>query len=425
MTPAETTGTSGAPHVPDAARPLAGLRIVELSSFVATPLAGTTLRQLGAEVIRVEQKGGAPDRTRWPVTDEGTSLYWTGLNPGKQSVEVDLTDPRGRRLVSDLIVGGGEIGGIVIANNERWQELNYPALRERRPDVIHVLLNGTHDGGTAVDYVVQAKSGFPWITGPAEHGGPVNQLVPAWDIAAGLYLANGLLAAELHRRATGEGSEVRVALEDVGFAAAGYLGYLAEAQIRPETPRTREGNYVYGTFGRDFTTSDGDRIMIVALTPRQWKDLLRVTGLGETVDALGRALGADFFDEGDRYRHRVVLAGLIAEWFGRHDTAEVTAALETTRVLWSPYRTFTDLAADDSRILREMPLFDTFEQPGVGTLVAPGSPMVVNGHRTPPAPAPNVGQDTGDVLTALGVDADELAALVADGVVGDGTPPGA
>lgn len=408
-----------------AAQPLAGLRIVELSSFVATPLAGTTLRQLGAEVIRVEQTGGAPDRTRWPLSNEGVSLYWNGLNPGKQSIEVDLTDPRGRELVSDLIVGEGpgSPGGIVIANNERWAELNHPALKERRSDVIHVLLTGTHDGGTAVDYVVQAKSGFPWITGPAEHGGPVNQLVPAWDIAAGLYLANGLLAAELRRRATGEGAEVRVALEDVGFAMAGYLGYFAEAQIRPDTPRTREGNYVYGTFGRDFTTSDGTRIMIVALTPRQWKDLLDITGLGETVEALGRALGADFFDEGERYRHRVVLAGLIAEWFARRDTATVTSALESTRVLWSPYRTFTDLAADDARLLREMPLFDTLDQPGVGSLAAPGSPLVVDGHRTPPSPAPSVGENTTDVLTRLGIAPDRLDALTADRVVGPRPQP--
>ncbi len=419
MTPTDSAA------LPDAARPLAGLRIVELSSFVATPLAGTTLRQLGAEVIRVEQKGGAPDRTRWPITDDGVSLYWNGLNPGKQSMEVDLTDPRGRALVSDLIVGkgAGGSGGIVIANNERWPELNHPALRERRADVIHVLLTGTHDGGTAVDYVVQAKSGFPWITGPAEHGGPVNQLVPAWDIAAGLYLANGLLAAELRRRSTGEGAQVRVALEDVGFAMAGYLGYFAEAQIRPEAPRAREGNFVYGTFGRDFTTSDGTRIMIVALTPRQWKDLLGITGLGETVEALGRALHADFFDEGDRYRHRVVLAGLIAEWFARHDTATVTSALESTRVLWSPYRTFTDLAADDSRLLREMPLFGDLDQPGVGTLLAPGSPLVVDGQRTPPAPAPFVGENTTDVLAGLGIPAERLEALVADGVVGTGPAP--
>ncbi|MER6942375.1 CoA transferase [Nocardioides sp. NPDC000441] len=111
--------------VPDPAptAPLAGLRVVEVSSFVATPLCGTTLAQLGAEVIRVEPLEGAPDRTRWPLSDDGASLYWNGLNPGKKAIAVDCTHPEGRALVADLVVSGGPSGGIVVTNTERWSEL--------------------------------------------------------------------------------------------------------------------------------------------------------------------------------------------------------------------------------------------------------------------------------------------------------------
>lgn len=410
--------TFASPSGPPSPGPLAGLRIVEISSFVATPLCGLTLAQLGAEVIRVEPLGGAPDRGRWPVTDDGTSLYWNGLNPGKSAVEVDLFDPRGRQLVADLIISGGTGGGIVVSNSERWEELSYAALSTRRHDLVHVLLTGKSDGGTAVDYTVQAGTGFPLLTGPADHAAPVNHVVPTWDIASGLYLATGLLAAELQRRATGRGSEVRVALEDVALAAAGHLGYLADAQVRPGHERTCDGNFVYGSFGRDFTTADGERFMLVALTLRQWSDLLRVTGLGQTVDALGRALGADFSQEGDRFRHRVVLAGLVAEWFAQHDAAAVRAALGSTRLLWSPYRSFTELAADDARLLREHPLFGAVDQPGVGTLVAPGSPITMDGRRGAPSPAPVVGQHTYRVLAeALGLSQSELDGLAALGVV--------
>lgn len=399
--------------------PLSGLRIVEISSFVATPLCGTTLAQLGAEVIRVEPLGGAPDRTRWPLTSSGTSLYWNGLNPGKRALEVDMSDPRGRELVADLVVGGGAAGGILVTNSDRWPELTSDALRERRPDTVHVTLSGTYDGGIAVDYTVQAGTGFPLVTGPADHAAPVNNVVPAWDLAAGLYLATGLVSAVLNRQKTGTGAEIRVALEDVALAAAGHLGYLAEAQLGPISERTRDGNYMYGGFGRNFTSSDGERFMLVALTSRHWSELLRMTGLAETVDALGEALGVDFTDEGERYRHRHVLAGLIAEWFTRHDSDTVRAALASTRLLWSPYRSFTDLAADDAHLLREHPLFATVEQPGVGTLLAAGSPIVVDGTRTIPSPAPRVGEDTAGVLTErLGLTSEQLDNLAADGLVG-------
>jgi 2-methylfumaryl-CoA isomerase len=98
---------------------------------------------------------------------------------------VDLSREEGRRLVADLVVRAG----IVVSNAARFRELSYAALRARRPDVIHVLLTGRRDGGAAVDYTVQAATGFPLLTGPPDTAQPVNSVVPAWDLAAGLYLA--------------------------------------------------------------------------------------------------------------------------------------------------------------------------------------------------------------------------------------------
>ncbi|MEV0598408.1 CoA transferase [Streptomyces sp. NPDC050315] len=409
--PGDTTGDATRHTTGDAmslrSQPLRGMRIIEISSYVATPLSGLTLAQLGADVIRIEPVGGAPDRTRLPLADSGTSLYWSGLNKGKRAIEVDLRSERGRRLVADLIVGGGRRGGIVISNSERDPDLTYETLRARRPDLIHVLLTGRRDGGTAVDYTVQAATGFPLVTGPEDAARPVNHLLPAWDIAAGLYLTTGLLAAERHRLLTGEGQQVRVALEDVALATAGNLGYLAEAQLS-STPRERIGNYVYGTFGRDFTTADGERLMIVTLTPRHWRDLLTATGLTETVSALASALGADFDDERERYRHRTLLGDLLASWFETRAFSEAEAALRTTRVLWSTYRSFSDLAADGARLLRENPLMAEVRQPGVGAYWAPGSPVVMAGEQSLPKASPGVGEHTDEVLrTELGLLPDE------------------
>ncbi|WP_245177081.1 CoA transferase [Geodermatophilus sp. DF01_2] len=405
---------AGSPAPGDgAARPLHGLRVVELSSYVATPLSGMTLAQLGAEVIRVEPLGGGADRGRWPLSRAGVSLYWTGLNRGKRAVEVDLLRPEGRRLVADLVVDGG---GILVSNTERWSDLGFEALRERRPDVVHVQLTGLRDGGAAVDYTVQAGTGFPLITGPDGLASPVNHVLPAWDVAAGLYLATGLLAAERHRTATGTGVQVRVALEDVALSLAGILGYLGDAQLGG--PRARDDNYVYGTFGRDFVSSDGVRFMLVALTARQWSDLLEMTGLRRVVAELGAALGADFDTEDDRYRHRTVLASLLAEWCGRRSWDEISTALARTRILWSPYRSFTDLAADDARLLRGNPLFQPVEEEGVGSYLAPGSPIVVDGAPSTPLPAPEVGEHTLEVFGQdLGLPAGELHRLAEHGVL--------
>ncbi|MGN9842581.1 CoA transferase [Nonomuraea sp. H19] len=397
----------------DRARPLRGMRIIELSSYVATPLSGMTLAQLGADVIRVEPIGGAVDRTRWPLAESGTSLYWSGLNKGKRAIEVDLSSERGRRLVADLVVSGGERGGIVISNSERYPELTFETLRARRADVICVLLTGRRDGGAAVDYTVQAATGFPLLTGPSHVAHPVNNVVPAWDVAAGLYLAVGLLAAERHRLLTGEGQQVRVALEDVALATAGNLGYLAEAQLGG-TLRERDGNHVYGTFGRDFATADGEHLMIVALTARHWRDLLAATGLTGVVSALAAALGADFDEESQRYRHRKVLGELLAGWFATRTRAEAEAALRATRVLWSAYRSFAGLVAG----LPEHPLMGRIDQPGAGEHWAPGSPVVMDGEQSPPAASPPVGGHTGEVLRAeLGLSAADLAALREKGVV--------
>ncbi|MEP9385080.1 CoA transferase [Nocardioides cheoyonin] len=400
--------------------PLAGLRIVELSSYVATPLSGMVLGQLGAEVIRVEQLGGAPDRTRLPRAASGTSLYWSGLNKGKRAVAVDLTRPEGRALVAELIVAGD---GIVVSNSERWPDLAYAGLRERREDVIHVLLTGRRDGGTAVDYTVQAETGFPYVTGPADGPGdrarrPVNHVLPAWDVAAGLYLATGLLAAERERRLTGKGQQVRLALEDVALATAGALGYLAEAQLGG-VGRGASGNDVYGTYGRDFVSADGVRFMLVVLTGSHWRRLLEATGLVDAMHAVEKALDADLEDEAERYRCRGVISGLLEGVFSRTPWAELEPLLRGTRALVSAYRTFDDLAADDAAALRGSPLFAELDQPGVGPHLAPGSPLVMDGRQAPAGPAPRVGEHTDEVLAeSLGLDADRLAALHADGILG-------
>ena len=403
---------------PTADRPLAGLRVVEVSTFVAAPLGGMTLAQLGAEVVRVDPLGGAPDHSRWPLADSGVSLYWTGLNKAKRSVSVDLRSAVGQQLVARLVADSGAQGGIVLTNSVGRSWLDFEALAARRPDVIHLQVQGRHDGGAAVDYTVNAALGFPLVTGPPGHVDPVNHVLPAWDLACGLYAAVGLLGAVRRRDLTGEGQALTVALYDVALATAGNLGYLTEAQLGG-VARPRLGNYLYGGFGRDFVSRNGRRFMLVTLTTRHWRDLVAATGLGDAVSALEKALEVDLADEGDRYACREVLAALLERWFGRRDMAEIRTVLDGTSVLWSVYRTFDDLFEGCAGAeLRANPMMAVVDQPGVGEYLAPGSPVATGTGPRAVVRAPVLGEHTDEILaTWLGLGADEIRALHDRGIV--------
>ena len=190
------------PDMTNPALPLSGLTVVEVSSFVAAPLCGMTLGQLGAQVIRVDPIGGASDVHRWPLAADGTSIYWTGLNKGKRSATIDLRSAEGQGLIQRLIVEGD---GIVVTNAAGLPWLSHDRLAARRSDVIHVQLLGRGDGSTGVDYTVNAGIGFPLVTGPAEHAGPINHVLPAWDVCCGLYAALAVVAAVRRRDQSGAG----------------------------------------------------------------------------------------------------------------------------------------------------------------------------------------------------------------------------
>lgn len=367
-------------------RPLAGVRIVEISSFVAVPLAGMTLAQLGAEVVRIDPAGGAADYHRWPVTPGGDSIYWAGLNKGKRSMEVDMRRPDGQELVQRLIAAAG----VFITNVAGRPWHCYETLSRVRPDLIQLEVVGRGDGATGVDYTVNAATGFPLVTGPADHVGPVNHVMPSWDVSCGLYAALSILAALRRRDATGAGSNIRLPLDDVALATAANLGFLTEVMVNNEQ-RPRLGNSIFGQYGRDFTSSDGASFMVVALTARHFRDLTGLTGSAEAVAALAESLDADFADEGQRYEHRDALDDVFAQWFRSHTADEVSAALAASSVLWERYQSFADVV--NSPRVQANPLFAPLHQDGIGGYLAPGLPMSVDGAHIPAAPAPHLGAD--------------------------------
>jgi 2-methylfumaryl-CoA isomerase len=228
---------------------LSGVRIVECASFIAAPSCALHLRQLGAQVVRIDPIGGGPDFDRWPVSESGRSFYWEGLNKGKRSIAIDLSRAQGRSLAVDIITAGGPDAGLFVTNFPKDGFLSHEALCTKRADLVSVRVMGWNDGMQGVDYTVNAALGVPYMTGSSANAdAPVNHVLPAWDLLTGSYAAFALLAAERHRRATGQGQEVLVPLSDVAIASLGHTGQIAEVLTGGDRPRF--GNDLFGAFGR-------------------------------------------------------------------------------------------------------------------------------------------------------------------------------
>jgi len=397
---------------------LEGLRVIEGSAFVAAPLGGMTLAQLGADVIRFDQIGGGLDYQRWPVTRDGKSLYWPGLNKGKRSLAIDLRNPRAQELLAALITAPGPDAGVFLTNLPARGWSAYEALKPKRSDLVMVLIQGNRDGSTAVDYTVNSAVGMPFATGPVGIEGPVNHLLPAWDMITGVSAALAVLAAERLRARTGQGQLIKLALADIAMAMVSHIGHVAEVQIN-DVDRPRYGNDIYGAFGRDFPTRDGRRVMVAIVTLRQWVGLVEATGIIDKVTRVEALFGVDLRREGDRFKVRDTIAALVGPWIAARDLAEVGRTFDKHGVLWGPYQTFRQMVESDPRCSTANPMFAMVEQPGIGRWLVPGSPLdFTQLGRLPPKRAPRLGEHTDEILAGvLGLPDHEIARLHDDKVV--------
>ena len=396
---------------------LAGLRIVEGSAFIAAPLGGMTLAQMGADVIRFDDIQGGLDNDRWPITKEGRSIYWAGLNKGKRSIAVDLRSPKGRELLTALITAPGENAGIFTTNMPARGWLSYEELAKKRADLIALNIVGARDGSAHVDYTVGARTGFPLVTGPAGHHGPVNAVAPPWDLATAYAGALALLAAERHRRLTGHGQKIVLPLQDMALSVTSALGLLGEAAVN-KTDRPRYGNEIFGTFGRDFKTKDGRFVMICVFSDRHLDALAAAGGFSDAFAKIAREKGVDLKTDAGRWVARAELCAVIEPWVAAQTAEEIGVTLKKAGALWAPYQTFRELLSDKDAVL-DNPLFTVLEQPGIGSYPVAGSPLQFGAvPRQPPTIAPTLGQHTDEILSGiLGLPAHEIARLHDDKVV--------
>ncbi len=398
---------------------LKGMRVIEGSAFVAAPLAGMTLAQMGAEVIRFDRLEGGLDYRRWPVAESGASHFWAGLNKGKRSFAVNMKSPEGRELISALVCAPGPDAGVLLTNLSVRGWLDYPTLSQRRPDLIMVSILGDRRGRPAVDYTVNPAIGFPDLTGPEGSTEPVAHVLPAWDCICGQMAALGVLGADRRRARTGAGEHVEITVKDVACAVAGHLGLIGEARQLSED-RPKAGNALYGAYGQDFVCADGRRVMVIGLTDRQWRNLVEATGTAEAMAVVAERTGLDLRQEGDRYRARHAITEALAPWFAARRVEDFADAFDKAGVTWSEFRSLRRALAEDPDLSDDNPMFATLDQAGLGAYPVPGLPLHFhNAGRTPPRAAPALGGDTEAILSeVLGLPDGAVDDLFARGVVG-------
>ena len=404
------------PSRPDSPGPLAGIRVVDISTVLAGPYATMVLADLGAEVVKVEPPEGDATRGWGPpwVGDEATSTrtaaYFLAVNRNKRSVRVDLRTPEGgdilRRLLgrADVLVENLRPGSL--------ERLGFgeSALRSLAPELIHLAITGYGTTGPAAgrpgyDFVIQATGGLMSITGDAEEDGghPTKVGVAIADVVTGLYAVVGILSAIIARG----GQRVDVSL--LGSTLAVLVNQAQNAWVGGVAPGRRGNAHPNIVPYETFATSDGE-IAVAVGSERQWHRFCEALGL--------EALASDprFGTNGARVEHRAILRPLLAERLATAPAAVWLAALDAAHVPAGPIRDVA--AAFDSPEAAALGMSVEVEHPVLGALRQAGIPLAFD--RTPgsirTAP-PLLGEHTEEVLSELGYDPGSIADLRARGVV--------
>lgn len=306
-----------------AARPLQGLRVLDLTQFLSGPYGTMILADLGADVIKVEPPDGELSRTIAPHFVGGESAYYLSINRNKRSVVADLKTAEGIALVRALAVKAD----IVVENFRPGVlarlGLDYAALAQERPDLIWCSVSGFGQSGPwrdwpAYDMVVQALSGGMSMTGEPE-GLPVRAGIPLGDLSAGMYAVIGILAALHERKSSGKGRWIDIAMLDCQLSMLSYQAayFLHSGQV---PGRQGAGHDSIPTY-RSFVAGDGASVVVTANTEKMWRSLTQVLGLP------GLVQDPRFATNTERFAHREALWPLLEQAFLARPAAEWMALL--------------------------------------------------------------------------------------------------
>jgi crotonobetainyl-CoA:carnitine CoA-transferase CaiB-like acyl-CoA transferase len=373
-----------------------GVRVLDLSRMLAGPYGSMLLADMGAEVLKIEERtGGDPMRAMGPpFLPDGESAYFLAINRNKKSLALDLTRPAGRDVFLDLVAQADVVWENFRPGVMDRLGLGYSALSGVNPRLVMCSLSaygqdGPYRDWPAFDLALQAMGGAMSITG--EPGGqPVRMGLPMGDLAGGLFGALSVAGALLRRTRTGRGAHVDLSLLDCQVSLLSYLAqYFWTDGVAPQPMGSAHTSVVpYGTLA----TRDGH--LIVAVFERFWPAFCRAIGHSEWTS------DARFATNGDRVANRAALMTLIERTFAQRTTAEWLERLHAESVPSAPIQT-VDRVLDDPQV-RHREMVVALQHERLGTLPTLGTPIKVDGATGfTPAPPPRLGQHTDEVLATL------------------------
>ncbi|MGE0216837.1 CaiB/BaiF CoA transferase family protein [Mycolicibacterium sp.] len=394
-------------------RPLDGYTVVAIEQAVAAPLATRQLADLGARVIKVERAEGGDLARGYDHVVHGTGAHFVWLNRGKQSLAIDLKSDRGREAVRTLIGQADVFVQNLAPGAAARLGLDAATLRASHPRLVVANLSGYGVGGPleqrkAYDMLVQAESGLISITGTPEHA--VKTGIPTADIAAGMYCAQGILAALLRRARTGVGAAIEVSMLE---ATVEWMGHALYTQMYTgvQPPRMGVGHAAIAPYD-SFPTADGE-ILIGVQNDRGWRTLV--------TEVLGHPELADderFRTNVDRVRHRSECDCAIAELTQRYTVAELDARLAVAGVPAAQIKQIRDVVDHPQLAARNRWRTIETENAVVDALLPP---TTFDDHEAAMGAVPALGAHTRTLLREAGMDDETIAASLADGVAHQAT----
>lgn len=378
------------PSAPSA-KPLHGIRVLDLSRILAGPLAAMWMADLGAEVVKVERPGSGDETRRWgPPFIGGESAYYLCVNRGKLGVTLDLASDRA--ALEALVRRCDVVVHNFLPETAAKLGLAYESLQELNPRLVYTSVAGFPPGPyrnePGFDALIQALGGLMAITGEGDH--PVKVGVAIVDILTAWAALSGTLAALLVRERTGKGQAVEATLLECSAAA---LANVSQAHLLTGNEPARLGtSHPHIVPYQAFPTTDG-LLMVAVGTDAQYRALCSAVGRPDL------ASDARFTANPDRVKNREVLVESLTEVFLTRPRAEWTALLKEAGVPAGPVNTLGELFGDPGLVGR---LLVEVQHPTVGRYTSVGCPMSAAWPPSP-LPPPRLGEHTDEVLRRLGI----------------------